>query len=138
MNDHQQAFCGAKLMLCHAGLLLVYLRDDLPGLPFPAYWDLPGGGREGDETPLDCARRELFEEFGLDLPPERLRGRAFPSFAAPGMSSWLFAGSLDADEIAAIRFGPEGQEWRMMPVEDYLSHSRAIPHFCRWMAVMRA
>ncbi|WP_405403460.1 NUDIX hydrolase [Paracoccus sp. Ld10] len=130
-------FNGAKLLLTHGDLLLTYLRDDRPDLPFPAHWDLPGGGREGLETPVECALRELDEEFGLHLPPDMLTGRAFPSHAAPGMVSWLFAGQISAARIAAIRFGDEGQEWRMMPVADYLAHPRAIPHFRRWITAMR-
>ncbi|WP_240768981.1 NUDIX hydrolase [Paracoccus liaowanqingii] len=126
-------FHGAKLLLTLDGRMLTYLRDDRVGLPFPGHWDLPGGGREGSETPLDCALRELHEEFGLRLPPDRLRGRTFPSHAAPPMISWLFAGTLTADEIAAIRFGDEGQHWRMMPVAEYLAHPRAVPHFCDWI-----
>ncbi|HEX5114397.1 MAG TPA: NUDIX hydrolase [Pseudonocardiaceae bacterium] len=35
-------------------------------------WDLPGGAADADETPWDCARRELKEELGLDLPLGRL------------------------------------------------------------------
>ena len=131
------AFNGAKLLLTHGDRLLTCLRDDRPDIPFPAHWDLPGGGREGQETPVQCALRELEEEFGLHLSPQALTGRAFPSHSAPGLMSWLFAGQISAAQIAAIRFGPEGQEWRMMPVDDYLAHPRAIPHFCRWITAMR-
>ncbi len=28
-------------------------------------WDIPGGGQEKDETLIDCARRETYEESGL-------------------------------------------------------------------------
>lgn len=129
-------FHGAKLLLTHRDRMLVYLRDERADLPFPAFWDLPGGGREGTESPMDCARRELAEEFGLDLPPDRLSGHAFPSHASPGMTSWLFRGSLSGSDIDAIRFGDEGQEWRLMPVADYLSHPRAIPHFRRWIRAL--
>lgn len=126
-------FHGAKLFLTHRGRMLCYLRDDHPGLPFPAHWDLPGGGREGTESPLTCALRELHEEFGLRLSPRALTGRVFPSHAEPAMVSWLFRGRLGAAQIAAIRFGTEGQRWQMMPVTDYLAHPRAIPHFRRWI-----
>lgn len=131
------AFNGAKLLLTHGDRLLTCLRDDRPDIPFPAHWDLPGGGREGQETPVKCALRELDEEFGLHLSPQALTGRAFPSHSAPGLMSWLFAGQISAAQIAAIRFGDEGQGWCMMPVADYLTHPRAIAHFCRWITAMR-
>ncbi len=133
-----EAFHGAKLWLTQADRILVYLRDDRPGLPFAAHWDLPGGGREGDESPLSCALREMAEEFGLQLDPGSLTGRPFVSHADPRMMSWLFAGPISTYQIAAIRFGDEGQCWRMMPVTEYLAHPRAIPHFCRWIAAMGA
>jgi 8-oxo-dGTP diphosphatase len=40
-------FVGAKAALVCNGAVLTYLRDDHEGLPWPAHWDLPGGGREG-------------------------------------------------------------------------------------------
>ena len=126
-------FHGAKLLLTHGALMLVYLRDDDPGIPFPAHWDLPGGGREGDESPVACALRELHEEFALHLPADGLTGHAFASHQDRRMQSWLFTGTLTAAQIAAIRFGDEGQEWRMMPIADYLAHPGRIPHFCDWI-----
>ncbi|WP_410219076.1 NUDIX hydrolase [Paracoccus sp. (in: a-proteobacteria)] len=135
-DNGEQAFHGAKLFLTLDDRMLVYLRDNRPDLPFAGFWDLPGGGREGSETPVVCARRELAEEFGLDLPARRLTGHAFPSHAAPGMVSWLFTGTLRRSEIASICFGDEGQEWCMMPVAAYLTHHRAVPHFCRWIRAL--
>jgi len=46
--------------------LVTLLRDDKPGLAWAGMWDLPGGGREGDEGPLACACRETREEVGID------------------------------------------------------------------------
>ncbi len=66
------SFAGAKLLLWSAGAVLTYLRDDKPGLGWAGKWDLPGGGREGRESPEACALRELEEEFGLCLGPDRL------------------------------------------------------------------
>lgn len=45
-------FSGAKIALLCDGQLLTYQRDDKPGIPWPGLWDLPGGGRESDESPL--------------------------------------------------------------------------------------
>ena len=126
-------FVGAKLLLTHDDLLLTYLRDDFAHIPFPAHWDLPGGGREADETPMDCALRELHEEFGLHLPPHGLIAHRFPSWSRPEMDSWLMVGTLTAAQIASIRFGDEGQDWQMMPIADYLAHPRAVPHFQDWI-----
>lgn len=37
--------------------------------PFRGLWDVPGGFLGEDEHPLDCLRRELREETGLDVEP---------------------------------------------------------------------
>lgn len=49
------------------GELLLRLRGSEPGLPFPAMWDLIGGGMEGGESPEDAIVRETLEELGLVL-----------------------------------------------------------------------
>lgn len=122
-------FAGAKLALLCEGSLLAYLRDDKPSIPFPAHWDMPGGGREGIESPVDCALRETEEEFGLILPPERIAWhRRYPSLHVPGGQSFFLAGAVLPQEIAAIRFGQEGQYWRMMPIAAFLAHERAVPY----------
>lgn len=136
LNAEDAPFHGAKLLLTEGGRLLTYLRDDFDHIPFPAHWDLPGGGREGDERPIDCALRELHEEFGLPPTARRLRGYAFPSHQRPEMISWLFVGRLSPAEIAGIRFGGEGQEWCMMPVARFLTHPRAVPHFKAWIRAL--
>lgn len=134
MSEEEAPFHGAKLLLTEGGRLLTCLRDDRADIPFPGHWDLPGGGREGSESAVACALRELHEEFGLVLAPDRLRGRRFPSHQRPGHVSWLFSGSVSRAEIAAITFGDEGQGWAMMPVSRFVAHPRAVPHFRDWVA----
>ena len=55
------AFEGAKIALYLGDRLVVIQRDDRPDIPFPGFWDLPGGGREAGETPFECVRRECGE-----------------------------------------------------------------------------
>lgn len=125
-------FVGAKAALVCGDHLLTYLRDDHAGLPWAGWWDLPGGGREGDESAEDCLLREVEEEFGLRFAPERLLWRrVFPSFSVEGLLSVFFAGHITAAEVAAIRFGEEGQRWEMMPVAAFMAHGRAIPEMQR-------
>ena len=113
-------FCGAEV--------LTYLRDDKPGLPWPALWDLPGGGREEGESPETCLLRELREEFGLLLPPDRLLWHStFPAMTDASRLSYFFAGRISADELAAIRFGDEGQFWQMMDLGTFCAHPQGIP-----------
>ena len=125
-------FSGAKIALTIAGRIVTYRRDDKPDIPFPGLWDLPGGGREGAETPVQCALREVREEFGIALPGERVCwSRRYPSRTSPGLVAYFLAAPIMEDEVAAIRFGEEGERWAMMPAEDYLRHDRAVPHLQR-------
>ena len=129
-------FIGAKVVLVLGADLLTYLRDDRPGLPWAAMWDLPGGGREGNETAEACVLREVEEEFGLRLAPERLLWRrVWPSMMDAARQSVFFAGRISAAEVARIRFGDEGQYWRRMPVAEFLAHDGAIPEMQRRVAV---
>lgn len=50
-----------------AGEILLYLRDNKPGLAFPHHWDLFGGHVEEGETPEQALVREVQEELGIEL-----------------------------------------------------------------------
>jgi 8-oxo-dGTP diphosphatase len=47
--------------------ILLFLRDDKPGLPYRNMWDIPGGHVEDEETPEQCIVREMKEEMDLTL-----------------------------------------------------------------------
>ena len=47
--------------------ILLFLRDDKPGLPYRNMWDVPGGHVEEKETPKERIIREMTEEINLDL-----------------------------------------------------------------------
>jgi 8-oxo-dGTP diphosphatase len=120
-------FSGTKIALICDGQILTYVRDDKPDIAFPNMIDLPGGGREGDESPLECVFREVFEEFSITLGKEHIRHwRIYPFWNDPTKLSHFFIGYLSADEVSAIRFGDEGQSWQMMAIDNYLAHDQAI------------
>lgn len=125
-------FTGAKAALFCGPGILTYLRDDIPGLPWAGLWDLPGGGREGAESPEDCFLRELMEEFGLRLTPDRLIWRrVFPSMLDAARESVFFGAVITPEEVRRVRFGDEGQRWELMPVGGFLAHDRAVPEMQR-------
>ena len=68
------------------GELLLYLRDNKPGIPFPRHWDLFGGHLDEGETPEEALVREVEEELGIELTSfqffrryECLAGDAYPN-----------------------------------------------------------
>lgn len=122
-------FSGAKLALFVGDALVVILRDDKPDIPWPGHWDLPGGGSEPGETPLDCVLRETHEEIGLALSPAEVSWGTV--YDRPQGPVWFFAAHLPAARATEIVLGDEGQEWRLMSPEDYIAHPLAIPNFVK-------
>jgi 8-oxo-dGTP pyrophosphatase MutT (NUDIX family) len=70
---------AAAILISTDGRLLLQQRDDLPHVSDPGKIGLFGGRREGDESFLECVVREVHEEIGIYLPPQRfdLIGRYF-------------------------------------------------------------
>lgn len=127
---------GAKLVLTCGDQLLVLRRDDIPTIPWPGCWDLPGGGAEPGETPVECALRELREETGLVLDPARLTGGPRPLPHRPGRTGWYYRAEITPAEAASVRLGDEGSELRLMRVAEFITHPLAVPHFRAIVAEM--
>lgn len=122
-------FDGAKLAILSRGRIVVLLRDADPDIPFPDMWDLPGGGREDEESPLDCVLRETEEEIGLRLDPDAVGwGRRYSAIPPDAVETWFFVMRDDSIEAEHLQLGDEGQCLELMPVEVYLDHPRVIPH----------
>lgn len=124
-----EPFSGTKIALLCDGRVLAYLRDAKAEIPFPNRWDLPGGGREGCESPIACAIREVMEEFGLELEERRIHSlERHRSVLPQGLDNYFCVAELVQTEIDNVRFAYEGQCWTMMPIADFLRHESAVPH----------
>ena len=122
-------FCGAKLAVIAAGQVLALLRDDKPGLPFAGLWDLPGGGREAGETPLDCALRETLEETGLRVPESAITwDRVYANPRPDRWPTWFFVAEPGWLALPHVRLGDEGQDLRWFPVDQFVAMQGAIGH----------
>jgi 8-oxo-dGTP diphosphatase len=126
-SEMNMPFHGAKLALYLGNKLVVILRDIREDIPFPGHWDLPGGGREGDELPLQCALRETKEELGLDVSPGFVTWGQ--SFLEGERRKWFFVAGLPEIAVRDIVFGDEGLGWQLMDEVAFLRHPRAVPQF---------
>jgi 8-oxo-dGTP diphosphatase len=121
-------FAGAKAAILIGDRLLVTQRDNRADIPYPDLWDLPGGGRDGLETPEETLFREVWEEVGLVLDPDAIIWRrVFPSENANGLPGWFFVVRLAAEAEADIVFGDEGQGWALEDPMDFISRTNAVP-----------
>lgn len=127
MNEDTE-FRGAKLALFVGSKLAVIMRDDKPGLVWAGHLDLPGGGREGTESPEACVLRETREELGISVSDQDLIWRRCFR-ASTGEPVWFFAAHLPEARAADIQLGDEGQYWQLMSAQAYFDHPRTIPHF---------
>ena len=124
----QMEFSGCKIALICDDKLLTILRDDKASIPYPNMWELPGGGREGEETPFECVQREVFEELSLKLEKtDIVWAKEYQGMLDPDKTSIFMVGTITQEECANIVFGDEGQAYQMMDVSRFLSDKKVIP-----------
>ena len=124
----QLEFSGCKIALLCDDKLLTILRDDKASIPYPNMWELPGGGREGEETPFECVQREVFEELSLKLEEtDIVWAKDYQGMLDPDKTSIFMVGTITQEEFANIVFGDEGQAYQMMDVSQFLSDKKVIP-----------
>jgi 8-oxo-dGTP pyrophosphatase MutT (NUDIX family) len=126
----------AILALDPVGRLLMFLRQKPP-----IGWTLPAGHWERNESSLDAAIRELQEEIGLRVSPERMHqvGELMPSHDQPvtcRRSSLtthryhVFSVSLTREECSRIALSDEADprnRWLWIPIDHILLHEMPEP-----------
>ena len=126
--DSRMDFQGCKIALICGDKVLTILRDDKDDIPCPNMWELPGGGREGTESPFECAAREVYEELKIQLSKDDIVWSwIYPSMLDENKNSVFLVGKLTQEQFDNITFGDEGQAYKLMPIEEFLKSKQAVP-----------
>ena len=102
-------------------ILYTRRRDDLKS--HAGEVSFPGGGREGDETALECALRESQEEIGLDPASVTVLGRLPERRSIGGYRVHVFVGRIPTIEGLTIDPG-EVQHMLSIPVGELMRKER--------------
>ena len=126
--DKHLDFTGCKIALICDGRILTILRGDKPTIPWPNLWELPGGGREGDESPFECVAREVYEELSIQLLKDDIVWSwIYPSMLDENKNSVFLVGKLTQEQFDSIVFGDEGQGYRLVRLEEFLASDWVVP-----------
>lgn len=123
--------CVGAMVLNEYGDVFVGKRADSGDSPY--VWQMPQGGIDKGESPLDAAKRELEEESGIhsvvligecdewlsyDLPDEAL-GRWKGKYRGQTQKWYVFRFVGDEAEINLSHHEPpEFSEWKWVPIRD--------------------
>ena len=125
MND--LSFQGVKVALINNGKVLTVLRDNISNIPYPNMWDLAGGGRENEESPYETMRREVLEELNIDIPESNVVWvKHYESVTKPGKKSVFMVANISDHQIESIKFGEEGQGYKMVTFQEFLDNKDVI------------
>ena len=126
--DSRMDFQGCKIALICGDKVLTILRDDKDDIPCPNMWALPGGGREGNETPFECVAREVYEELNIQLSKEEvIWSGIYPGILDEKKQFVFLVGNLSQEEFDLIDFGDEGQGYKLVSFEEFLTSDRVVP-----------
>lgn len=122
-------FVGIKIALLFNDQIIAIQRDDKPGLRFAGMWDIPGGGRENQETPNETAKREVFEELGITLnDKDFIYQKEYPAMVEKDSIAYFLAANITNEQIKGIVFGDEGQGWKLTTITELISNESVVPH----------
>lgn len=131
MGATQHFRAGVVIVVRHHGdgRVLAFERGDIPGS-----WQLPQGGIDEGEEPIDTAWRELHEETGLDsddvvleaehpdwLVYEVPRDRRSPKVGRGQAQRWFTFRAVSA-EVEPEPDGREFVDWRWVDVDWLIDH----------------
>ena len=124
------AHLGANALITWEGRLLLEKRVDSD------LWGLIGGGTKAHETTLDSIVREVYEELGLRIPPEKFVKQKV--YGEPGRiaayrdgSIWrmvIVAYTLELDRIPEMKISKESRELRFFARDEIEKINIVVTH----------
>lgn len=131
----------AALLTLDDGRYIMQLRDDIPGIFYPACWGCFGGAIEPDETPEMALRRELHEELEFAVGSARRFTRFDFDFAPQGYG--VVTRIYFEVQVPRATFDGfvlhEGAAFRAIAGSELLSAFKVTPYdaFAIWMHMNR-
>ena len=119
MSERRRA--ARIVLLCDDTVLLLKGFD--PGDPGAGpWWITPGGGMIGDESPESAAARELYEETGHAVAPERLGPVVATRVAHFSFEGRDYEQAETFFAVRAERFEPHGHGWEEAEQRSLMEH----------------
>lgn len=124
--EKDRNFHGVKGLIFIEDKILVYRRDNKTK-SFPFYIDLPGGGKEEDESAFETFKRESREEFGISIEKENVTYAKKYTSAMDQSKESYFIVIKTYKTKDDVNFGDEGLEYFLLKIEEYLQLNDSIP-----------
>lgn len=120
-------FHGVKGLVFVGDKIIVYRRDNKTK-SYPFYIDLPGGAKENKESAFETFRREVKEEFGINVKKEDIiYSKQYISPMDSSKESYFIVIKTKNIKEDDIIFGNEGLEYFLLTLKEYLKLEEAIP-----------
>ena len=126
----QRTRLGANAIITYNGKILLEKRRDCD------IWGLIGGGVKRKETPLQAITREIYEELGLRILPDKMKKLSV--YGEPGRvaaykdgSIWrmvVVAFSLELEEQPVLKISPESKDLRFFSKDELKDIEIVITH----------
>jgi 8-oxo-dGTP diphosphatase len=81
-----------------------------------------------NESPIECVIREVKEELNIFLTQQEIIWQKKFPYRNGNLPSYFMVAKLNPDMIEKICLGEEGQQWKLIPINKFLSSQNVISH----------